>query len=126
MTWGVESHIVERFGQAGVPKENISMVKDTYYFASPDKSPARVHRICFDDFYGPTMNACEAARKNGKEEELHTQLVELANAQNKSGRRHAHSCDVHAGDGFGVAGASSRSAAGRFRSFAGVKKLRPA
>jgi hypothetical protein len=24
MTWGVESHIVERFGQAGVPKENIS------------------------------------------------------------------------------------------------------
>ena len=44
MTWGVESHIIERFGQAGVPKENISMVKDTYYFASPDKSPAAVHR----------------------------------------------------------------------------------
>src|SRR5216684_3366439 len=39
MTWGVESHIIERFGQAGVPKENISMVKDTYYFASPEKSP---------------------------------------------------------------------------------------
>ena len=30
MTWGVDTHIVERFGQAGVPKENISMVKDTY------------------------------------------------------------------------------------------------
>src|SRR5579864_16938 len=26
MTWGVESHIVERFAHAGVPKENISMV----------------------------------------------------------------------------------------------------
>jgi ubiquinone/menaquinone biosynthesis C-methylase UbiE len=25
MTWGVETHVVERFGQAGVPKENISM-----------------------------------------------------------------------------------------------------
>src|SRR5499427_3277782 len=32
MTWGVESHITERFGQAGVPKEKIVMVKDTYYF----------------------------------------------------------------------------------------------
>jgi len=41
VTWGVESNIIERFSQAGVPKENISMVKDTYYFASPDKSPAQ-------------------------------------------------------------------------------------
>ena len=38
----------------------------------------------FEEFYGPTMNAVEAAQKNGKEEELHNQLVELANAQNKS------------------------------------------
>ena len=83
MTWGVESHIIERFGQAGVPKENISMVKDTYYFASPDKSPTEFIEV-FERFYGPTMNAVEAAQKNGKAEELHTQLVELANAQNKS------------------------------------------
>ncbi|MBI3621912.1 MAG: class I SAM-dependent methyltransferase, partial [Nitrospirae bacterium] len=39
MTWGVETHIIERFGRAGVPKEKISMVKDTFYFVSPDKSP---------------------------------------------------------------------------------------
>ena len=31
------------------------------------------------------MNAFEAAEKNGKVEELHEQLVELANSQNKSG-----------------------------------------
>jgi hypothetical protein len=30
------------------------------------------------------MNAVDAARNNGKEDELHKQLVELANAQNKS------------------------------------------
>src|SRR5258705_7538443 len=42
MTWGVESHIVERFGQAGVPKEKISLVKDTFYFVSPDKTPAQL------------------------------------------------------------------------------------
>jgi ubiquinone/menaquinone biosynthesis C-methylase UbiE len=83
MTWGVEGNIIERFGQAGVPKEKISMVKDTYYFASADKTPEEFIEL-FEAFYGPTMNAVEAARKDGKAEELHNQLVELANSQNKS------------------------------------------
>jgi ubiquinone/menaquinone biosynthesis C-methylase UbiE/truncated hemoglobin YjbI len=83
MTWGVENHIIERFAQAGVPKENISMIKDTYYFASPVKTPAQFIEL-FETFYGPTMNAVEAANKNMKAEELHNQLVELANSQNKS------------------------------------------
>jgi len=83
MTWGVDTHIIERFGQADVPKEKISMVKDTYYFASPDKSPTQFIEL-FEKFYGPTMNAVEAAQKSGKAEELHNQLVELAKAQNKS------------------------------------------
>ena len=59
------------------------MVKDTYYFISPDKSPAHVIES-FRRFYGPTMNAFEAAEKNGKVEELHNQLLELAKSQNKS------------------------------------------
>jgi len=83
MLWGVESNIIERFGQAGVPKENISMVKDMYYFASPDKSPTQMIQQ-FETFYGPTMNAVDAAGKNGKADQLHAQLVELANSQNKS------------------------------------------
>jgi ubiquinone/menaquinone biosynthesis C-methylase UbiE len=83
MTWGVESHILERFGRAGVPKENISMVTDTYYFAHSEKSPTEFIEL-FERFYGPTMSAVDAARNNGREEELHQQLVELANAQNKS------------------------------------------
>ena len=83
MTWGVESYIIERFGQAGIPKENISMQKDTYYFAHSEKSPTEFIEL-FEKFYGPTMNAVDAARNNGKEEELHKQLVELANAHNKS------------------------------------------
>jgi len=81
MTWGVDAHIIERFGDAGVPKENISMVKDTFHFVSPDKSPADVVEL-FRGFYGPTMNAFEAAEKNGKVEELHSQILELAKAQN--------------------------------------------
>jgi SAM-dependent methyltransferase len=83
VTWGVESHILERFGAAGVPPENISMTMDTFYFVSPDKTPARIIEI-FESFYGPTMNAVEAARKNGKADELHDRLVELANSQNES------------------------------------------
>ncbi len=83
MTWGVESHIIERFERAGVPKENIAMVKDTYYFAHSEKSPTEFIEL-FERFYGPTMNAVDAARKNGTEEGLHKQLVELANGQNKS------------------------------------------
>jgi len=83
MAWGVESHIIERFGRAGVPKENISMVSDTYYFAHSEKNPAEFIEL-FEKFYGPTMNAVDAARKNGKEEELHKQLLELASAHNKS------------------------------------------
>jgi len=83
MTWGVENHIIERFGQAGVPREKISLIPDTYYFASPDKSPTQFIEL-FETFYGPTMNAVEAAQKNGKAAELHDQLVTLAKAQNKS------------------------------------------
>lgn len=83
MTWGVESHILERFGRAGVSKENVSMVTDTYYFAHSEKNPTEFIEL-FERFYGPTMNAVDAARNNGRKEELHQQLVELANAQNKS------------------------------------------
>jgi len=83
MTWGVDTHIIERFGQAGVPREKISMVKDTYSFVSPDKSPADLIEL-LERFYGPTMNAFEASQKSGTVEELHNQLLELAKAQNKS------------------------------------------
>jgi len=82
MTWGVDSHIIERFGRAGVPRESVSMVKDTYSFISPDQSPTQVIEL-FRRFYGPTMNAFEAAEKSGRVAELRDQLVELANAQNK-------------------------------------------
>src|ERR1700675_3083769 len=57
MTWGVESHIVERFGQAGVAREKISMEKDTFLFIS--LSPTAHFIESFRRYYGPTMNAFE-------------------------------------------------------------------
>ena len=83
ITWGVDTHIVERFGQAGVPKEKISLSRDTYHFHAPDKTPTEFIET-FRRFYGPTMNAFEAAEKSGRVKELRNQLVQLASAQNKS------------------------------------------
>jgi ubiquinone/menaquinone biosynthesis C-methylase UbiE len=81
MTWGVDTHVFERFAQTGVAKEQISLSKETFTFISPDKSPAEFMDR-FRRFYGPTMNAFEAAQITGKAEELHQQLVGLAQAQN--------------------------------------------
>jgi ubiquinone/menaquinone biosynthesis C-methylase UbiE len=81
MTWGVDAHIAERFGKAGVAKERISTAKDTFRFVAAEKSPAGVIES-FRRFYGPTMNAFEAAEKNGASDELRDQLVELAESFN--------------------------------------------
>jgi len=81
MTWGIESHILERFGKAGVPKERVSMARDTFHFSAPNRSPEDVVDA-FRRFYGPTMNAYEAAEKSGAGDKLHAQLVDLARAFN--------------------------------------------
>ena len=82
MTWGVESNVVERFGAAGIPKENISLLRDTYVFNFPGKPSELVD--AFRKYYGPTMNAFEAAEKNGKGGDLQKELEALFNSQNKS------------------------------------------
>jgi ubiquinone/menaquinone biosynthesis C-methylase UbiE len=84
MLWGVESNIVERFGQAGIPASNITMQKDTFPFLAPGVSPEQFVES-FRRFYGPTMNAFEAAEKEGKAEELRRQLVEVTTALNQGG-----------------------------------------
>ena len=82
MLWGVESHVTDRFVNAGVPKENISFEKDSFTFNAP-YPPSELVSI-FKDYYGPTMNAFEAAEKNGKAAELQKELEDLFNSQNKS------------------------------------------
>jgi ubiquinone/menaquinone biosynthesis C-methylase UbiE len=87
MTWGAEPQIIERFEQAGVAKQNISMKKDAFNFISREMGPEQLMDT-FRKFYGPTMNAYEAAKKNGKVEDLHRQLVQLAKSQNASNNGH--------------------------------------
>ena len=82
MLWGVESQVIERFEKAGIPKENISFTRETFTF-NADYSPAQFLDN-FKNYYGPTMNAFEAAEKNGKASDLQRELEALFNNQNKS------------------------------------------
>jgi SAM-dependent methyltransferase len=89
MTWGVESNVAERFGAAGVPKERISFVRDTYTFNYPG-TPANFVAE-FRRYYGPSMNAFDAAEKNGKAADLQKELEALFDSQNRSGSKTATS-----------------------------------
>lgn len=82
MLRGIEDHVTERFGSAGVAKENITFIKDTFTFNAP-YSPSKLVST-FKNYYGPTMNAFEAAEKNGKALDLQRELEDLFNSQNKS------------------------------------------
>ena len=82
MTWGVEDTVVERFVAAGVAPENVSFVKDTYLFnftGTPTELVAR-----FRDYYGPTMNAFDAAEADGRADALQRELEDLFKAKNVS------------------------------------------
>ena len=82
MKWGSESDVIERFAVAGVSKENVSFVRDTYTFNYP--SPPSVLLDAFRRYYGPTINAFEAADRNGRAGDLQKELDALFNSQNKS------------------------------------------
>lgn len=89
MLWGVESHVTERFMNAGIAPENISFIKDSFTFNAPYPPAELVNN--FRLYYGPTMNAFEAAEKNGKAAELQKELEVLFNEQNKSADDHSTS-----------------------------------
>jgi ubiquinone/menaquinone biosynthesis C-methylase UbiE len=82
MTWGVESNIIERFAAAGVPAEKITFVRDTFTFNFRGAPSAFADE--FRNYYGPTMNAFEAAEKNDRATDLQKELEALFNRQNQS------------------------------------------
>src|SRR5207248_2548583 len=82
MTWGIESNVLERFAGAGVPADKISFARETFTFNYPGTPAEYVDE--FRRYYGPTMNAFEAAEKNGRAAELQRELEDLFTSQNKS------------------------------------------
>jgi hypothetical protein len=89
MTWGIESHVIERFTGAGIPKDKISFVRDSFTFRSPLPPAEFVDE--FRSYYGPTMNAFDAAEKSGRAAGLQKELEELFTAQNQSSSKGATS-----------------------------------
>jgi ubiquinone/menaquinone biosynthesis C-methylase UbiE len=89
MTWGLKEKVVERFAGAGVPEQSIAFVEDTYtfHFAGPPEAFAEAFR----KYYGPTMNAFEAAEATGRGGELQKELETLFAAKNQSSSANATS-----------------------------------
>ncbi len=83
MLWGIEDNVIERFSSAGIPKEKISCVRDSFTFNAP-YSP-KEYVMMFKNYYGPTMNAFEAAEQNGKASDLQRELEDLFTSQNTNG-----------------------------------------
>jgi ubiquinone/menaquinone biosynthesis C-methylase UbiE len=84
MTWGIESNVIERFTAAGVAREKIAFARDTFTFQFPGTPAAFVNE--FRQYYGPTMNAFDAAAKNGRTADLQRELEVLFQSQNTSSR----------------------------------------
>src|SRR5262249_37398145 len=81
MTWGIESHVTERFGGAGVAPDRVSFARETFTFNYPGTPSAFLDE--FRKYYGPTMNAFEAAEKNGRAADLQKELEELFHKENQ-------------------------------------------
>jgi SAM-dependent methyltransferase len=82
MTWGVEEQVTERFVGAGVPEGQISFKRDTYTFNYP--APPSELLAQFRTYYGPTMNAFDAASGDGRQAALQAELETLFNSRNAS------------------------------------------
>jgi hypothetical protein len=73
---------MKRFVAAGMTRESISFKRGTHTF-NHSGTPSEF-LDAFRNFYGPTMNAYEAARKSGRIAELHADLGALFNSQKRS------------------------------------------
>jgi hypothetical protein len=89
MTWGIVDDVVERFIAAGVPEGNISCTRDTFVFNAP--GPPSELLSLFRTYYGPTMNAFDAAEANGHADDLFRELDVLFNEQNQNPNNEATS-----------------------------------
>jgi SAM-dependent methyltransferase len=83
MTWGDEAQVKERFGRAGINPDDIGFERAIYRFRHP--GPPSDLFATFRTYYGPTMNAFEAADKNGLAGELAEELKSLFTVQNSGG-----------------------------------------
>ena len=85
MAWGDEAQVRERFEAAGIRPDNIAFERATWVFRQA--GPPSGLLATFRHFYGPTMNAFEAAAKDDRAGQLAAELKALFAAQNRGGER---------------------------------------
>lgn len=83
MLWGKPDEIVARFAAAGIAPDHVTCERDIYNFAYAGPPAALLDDFVL--FYGPTMNAVDAAEKDGRAEQLKAELAALFERQNTSG-----------------------------------------
>jgi SAM-dependent methyltransferase len=81
--WGKEDEVRARFVAAGVADVNITCSRDIWTFRH-NKAP-REFLDLFRNWYGPTMNAFEAAENSGRADALYGELAALFERENVSG-----------------------------------------
>lgn len=80
--WGKEDEVRARFTAAGIADADISATREFYTFRFDGAPKAFVD--LFRTYYGPTMNAFEAAEKDGRADALYGELVDLFERENIS------------------------------------------
>jgi hypothetical protein len=65
---GRRGNVIERFGGAGVTADRVSFGREACTFNHPGSPSDLVDE--FRSFYGPMMNAFDAAAKNGRADAL--------------------------------------------------------
>lgn len=81
MTWGVEGEVRSRFAAADIAPDDVAFSRETLTFRLPI-APASFLDL-FRRYYGPTMNAFEAAQRDGRDSALESELVALFESQNQ-------------------------------------------
>lgn len=81
VSWGVVANVEERFGAAGIEPGAITCTPTLYSFRCA--GPPAGLLDSFRRYYGPTMNAFEAAEKDGRADDLYAELLALFDAQNQ-------------------------------------------
>ncbi|HVF70409.1 MAG TPA: class I SAM-dependent methyltransferase [Chthoniobacterales bacterium] len=82
VAWGVEENVIERFTAAGLTRDRTFFLRDTFTFNYSGTPSTFVSE--FRNYYGPTMNAFEAAQKMGRAGDLQKELEDLFERQNRS------------------------------------------
>ena len=84
MTWGIETDVVDALCGGRRAREQHLVRARRRSCSTRPMSPSEFLDV-FRTYYGPTMNAFEAAEANGRADDLHRELAALFNAQNQSG-----------------------------------------